>query len=58
MTPKTSNELFCVQAMFSNCAKRQNILLPCEFLSVPLILDSNLITSPYFQSVNNCSCVK
>ena len=29
-----------------------------KVLSVPLILDSNLITSPYYQGLKHCSCVK
>ena len=48
MIPKTSDKPICVQAMFSNNAKPQLFWLPCTFLSVPLILDSNLTTSPYF----------
>ena len=32
--------------------------MSCKGLSVPLILDSNLITSPYYQGVKHCSCVK
>ena len=48
MIPKTSDKPICVQAMFSNNAKPQLFWLSCTFLSVPLILDSNLTTSPYF----------
>ena len=48
MIPKTSDKPISVQAMFSNNAKPQLFWFSCTLLSVPLNLDSNLTTSPYF----------
>ena len=48
MIPKTSDKPICVEAVFSNNARPQLFLFSCTLLSVPLNLDGNLTTSPYF----------
>ena len=48
MIPKTSDKPICVQAVLSNNARPELSLFSCTLSSVPLNLDSNLTTSPYF----------